>query len=319
MGDVILTPGTLPPPACYTTEQDRYDAYIAATIATFSGVIEWQASQTEPSDKSFYWLRTDSQGRPIEALRWSTTDGAWVRWQAEVISTGTSGGSADAYALTNTPPMTVPTAYRVGMVFVVQAAATNTGAACTFNVDGLGAKSILLPDGATIPPAGAIRSGQMMTLIYDGTGFQLVSQLSPSSNPTTLDYTYYQGTSSSGTPPAPVTITLTKPAAGIWKEFEVITNAVTQGSGGATTKVEFKFTCGTISGNSVTTKDGSGNDGYEVDSQPDQGLGNYWRWVGKIPDELQNLDIITFSSTVTSTGSVSSCDQISAGRATYLI
>lgn len=174
MADIILTPGTLPPPTCYATEQERFNAYVAAIISTISGGIEWEASQVAPTDLTMYWLRLDSSNRPVEALKWSSTDGAWVRWQSEFVNTGISGGVANAYTLTNTPAFTVPTAYRVGAVYLVVATANNTGAS-TLNIDGLGAKPIVYTDGVTPVVQGDIKTGQVMMLAYDGTSFQLVT------------------------------------------------------------------------------------------------------------------------------------------------
>ena len=174
MADIQLTPGTLPPPACYDSEQARFDAYVAAIVATVTGGLQWEASQVAPTDLTLYWLRLDSNNRPIEALQWSTADGQWVRWSAQLRNTGTSGGVANAYTITNTPAMTAPTAYFTGAVYVVSAAANNTGAS-TLNIDGLGAKPIVYPDGVTPVGQGDIKTGQQMVLVYDGVSFQLVS------------------------------------------------------------------------------------------------------------------------------------------------
>lgn len=180
MAEIDLTPGVLPPPACYPTEQDRFDAYVAAIIASISGGIEWEASQTAPTDLTLYWLRLDSNNRPIEALKWSTTDGAWVRWSSEAITTGASGGVANAYTLTNTPAMTSPTAMRPGQLYGMFVAATNT-TAVTLNIDGVGAFPIRLPDDATALVAGDLVTGQGIIVMVNqaGNAFLLMS---PTSN-----------------------------------------------------------------------------------------------------------------------------------------
>lgn len=72
------------------------------------------------------------------------------------------GGSADAQTLTLAPAIT---AYTDGMVLHFEAGATNTGAA-TFNVNSVGAQSIVMQNGDALP-AGAITSGRFYTVIYD--------------------------------------------------------------------------------------------------------------------------------------------------------
>lgn len=91
---------------------------------------------------------------------------------AQTVQSGTltfavAGGSANALTATMVP---VPAALVAGLQVVVQASATNTGAA-TINVNALGAKAIQL--GGSALAAGAIQSGLVYTLIYDGTQFQL--------------------------------------------------------------------------------------------------------------------------------------------------
>lgn len=177
MAEIELSPGTLPPPACYSTEQARFDAYVAAIVATVSGGIQWQYDQVQPTELDLYWLRRDASGtygRPVEPLKWSEDDGTWVRFKSQLVNTGSSGGVANAYTLTNTPAFTSPTAYRAGAVYIVTAAADNTGAS-TLNIDGLGAKPIVYTDGVTPVAQGDIKTGQQMVLIYDGTSFQLAS------------------------------------------------------------------------------------------------------------------------------------------------
>jgi hypothetical protein len=69
------------------------------------------------------------------------------------------------------------TGYYAGMKVKFKAANTNTGAA-TLNVNSLGAKAIVRPDGATALTAGAIVAGQMVEATYDGTNFQMATSAS---------------------------------------------------------------------------------------------------------------------------------------------
>lgn len=181
MATVTLTPGTLPPPACYADEQDRFDAYVAAIIATITGTLQWTASDVAPVDLTQYWLRTDGSNpadpavaRGLELLKWSVPDGAWTRVFAIPNTTGTAGGAADAYTLTHTPPyLTTASAYRVGQVYVFKAIATNTGAS-TLNVDGLGTRTIKKRVTVDLE-ANDILADQMVSVMFDGTNFQLIS------------------------------------------------------------------------------------------------------------------------------------------------
>jgi hypothetical protein len=189
MAEIQLSAGTLYPPACYSTEQQRFEAYVAAIVATIIGGIQWEASETAPTDTDLWWQKIDSNGRPVEYLRWSTADGAWIRPFSEVINSATAAGAANAYTLTNAPVMTAATAYRTGTTFTFKANHTNTGNA-TLNVDGLGARELRKPGGTDQLTASDILIGQMVTAIFDGTYFQMVSAEAPSVTPPPL--TSYQ-------------------------------------------------------------------------------------------------------------------------------
>jgi len=92
-------------------------------------------------------------------------------------------GSTDSYAITLTP---APSAYSTGQVFIFKANTANTGA-CTLNVNSLGAVSIKKE--VTLDPAtGDILANQVITVVYDGTNFQLISR--PSGTPTPVVNVY---------------------------------------------------------------------------------------------------------------------------------
>lgn len=99
-----------------------------------------------------------------------------------------AGGTGDVLTLTLSP---APAAYAAGQEFRFKATATNTTAA-TINVNSLGAKDIKR-DGSSALAAGDITSGQMYTLRYDGTNFQLLNASTfvtqASGNSTTLPAT----------------------------------------------------------------------------------------------------------------------------------
>jgi len=79
-------------------------------------------------------------------------------------------GGSDTYAITCSP---APAAYTTGMVIQFLANTNNTGA-CTLNVNALGAKSLKVNKDLD-PQDLYIKAGQMVTVIYDGTNFQILS------------------------------------------------------------------------------------------------------------------------------------------------
>jgi microcystin-dependent protein len=87
---------------------------------------------------------------------------------AGVLDYGVTTGTGTAYALSLSPPLE---AYIEGLPIFFKAHVANTGAV-TLNVDGLGAKSIL--HGSVTLDAGDIQSGQLVTVMYDGTNFQMM-------------------------------------------------------------------------------------------------------------------------------------------------
>lgn len=88
-------------------------------------------------------------------------------------------GAANAYAIALVPALT---AHIEGMPLHFKAVNANTGAS-TLAVNGMAAKAIIMPDGSALT-AGAIIAGQMITVIYTGTAFMLVSSTSHGFSPT---------------------------------------------------------------------------------------------------------------------------------------
>lgn len=85
---------------------------------------------------------------------------------------GASSGGTDAYAITVSP---VPDNLTAGDVFRFKADVGNTGA-CTLNVNGLGAKAIKKNVSEDLI-TGDILAGQLITVEYDGTNFQLLKDI----------------------------------------------------------------------------------------------------------------------------------------------
>lgn len=82
-------------------------------------------------------------------------------------------GSTDAYAITLSP---APSAYANGQIFAFKANTINTGA-CTLNVNSLGAKTIKKQYNVDLAD-GDIKANQLVSVIYDGTNFQMLSPVS---------------------------------------------------------------------------------------------------------------------------------------------
>ncbi len=85
---------------------------------------------------------------------------------------GADAVGTDSYAITLSP---VPTSYATGMVVHFKAGTANTGAS-TLNVNALGAKT-LKRDYNVDTDTGDILANQMVTVIYDGINFQIISPL----------------------------------------------------------------------------------------------------------------------------------------------
>ena len=83
----------------------------------------------------------------------------------------TSAGSAGAYTLALSPAVT---AYAAGQCFTIKANHANTGAV-TLNVNGVGAKAIQKHQAAL--NYGEIVTNDIVTVVYDGTQFQMVSPI----------------------------------------------------------------------------------------------------------------------------------------------
>ena len=103
---------------------------------------------------------------PIDDIASDSTVKTWddARYAADAVGT-------DAYAITLAP---VPSAYYTGMLINFKASTANTGA-CSIDVNSLGVKAIKTNEDID-PKDGDIRAGQMVTIIYDGTNFQMQSQ-----------------------------------------------------------------------------------------------------------------------------------------------
>jgi hypothetical protein len=92
--------------------------------------------------------------------------------QSNALTYAAAGGVADAYTVTLLPAVA---SYTAGQLLTFRANAPNTGAS-TVDVNGLGVKPIM-KNGDQDLAADDIKNGQIVTVIYDGTNFQMVSHL----------------------------------------------------------------------------------------------------------------------------------------------
>lgn len=97
----------------------------------------------------------------------------------------TDTGVADAYIITPSPAVS---SYAIGQSWRVKIANTNATTTPTINVNGLGAKTIILRDG-TVPAIGAIITGAILQFDYDGTNMQVTPANIASFNPAAVAIT----------------------------------------------------------------------------------------------------------------------------------
>ncbi len=98
----------------------------------------------------------------IDSLSENISSGSF--WQ------GVSTGNGTAYDVALTPP---PSSLNFGLFIHMKAHVQNTGPA-TLNVNSLGAKTIIKSDGSNLK-AGDISTNALLTMIYDGSNFQLLN------------------------------------------------------------------------------------------------------------------------------------------------
>lgn len=103
----------------------------------------------------------------VEKIALDAQSGKWLY--------AVSGGTANAITVTLAP---APAAYVAGMAIRTKVASTNTASA-TINVNGLGARQIVRPDGSQLA-AGNIAANAILELVYDGSNFQLITAIGQS-------------------------------------------------------------------------------------------------------------------------------------------
>lgn len=101
----------------------------------------------------------------------NTVPGRWILLAETAMGFSPDTGTANTFIL-SLPGLT---AYYTGMMVWFKATYANTGT-CTINVNALGAKSLIRPGGIGLA-AGDITAGSLICAVYDGTSFQIISNL----------------------------------------------------------------------------------------------------------------------------------------------
>jgi hypothetical protein len=135
-------------------------------------------------------------------------------------------GASDAYAV-SLP--NAPTSYSNGFICNFKANTQNSGD-CTINVNGLGAKSIKTKEGSA-PRTGTISSGDLVSVMYDGTNFRLMNSMP---DIVTANLVQYK-TDASGTDD--YVITLDYPPAAYYTGMTILFTAATANTTAATINV----------------------------------------------------------------------------------
>lgn len=189
---VYVQPGTLPPPACFTTWQQFYDAMLSVTSWYVPGKFNsfnYGHDTPAPADQDKPWLKLNVDG---------TIDGWYVfvggQWVKQILDLsqffGTDTGAVNVMAAQINSAVT---AYYEGFIVFVKALNNNT-AGVTLNISNnvpvaLGAKVVKTVDrSGTLNNliGGEIRAGMTYMFLYTGGLFQLL-------NPTPLSASLVNG------------------------------------------------------------------------------------------------------------------------------
>lgn len=128
---------------------------------------ELDADNSQPSPNGVQGGYSPSQLAPIiRSIR-----GSLKRFYNQTNPVYTSTGAVNAYVLTFEAPLA---AYSKGIIYRFWAHATNTGAT-TLNINSLGARAVVSRVDGSPLIAGAIVTGRMVEVVYNGNAFELLS------------------------------------------------------------------------------------------------------------------------------------------------
>ena len=173
----------------YVIDNQTFPSYRSDHNSSLQAILTNNSGATAPTTTAagMWWYDT---ANGLLKQR-NSGDSAWIT----VFEVGKSGlipqdGStiyaadaeaSDTYVITLDP---VPTAYVEGMMINFKANTANTGA-CTLNVNGLGAIALKKNVSADLADNDII-ADKIVTVIYDGTNFQVVSTLPTAEGPTVV-------------------------------------------------------------------------------------------------------------------------------------
>jgi hypothetical protein len=165
-----------------TTGALYYAGNTAGAIVSSAGTVEVTVGFAYSTTELYFNPRFNQQitedqkdalagtsGTPRASNKFVTHEG----FQKNIGTYAADAGANDTYVITLSP---APTAYTTGMLIHFKANTANTGA-CTLNVNSLGAKSIVNRYNTNLFN-NQIKSGQIVSVVYDGTNFQVISYLS---------------------------------------------------------------------------------------------------------------------------------------------
>lgn len=163
------------------------DAYLVPTGAT--GSWAGQSGKVTEYTTAGWAILTSPDGHGIslpDGRIFEKVGGTYIEKPALDVQSGkwgyvVAGGTANALIATLTP---APSAYAVGMVFAVKINANNTGPA-TIDFNGLGVKPIVRVDGSALEKDD-LTEGQIATLMYDGSAWQVDGLKSSQMPPRTM-------------------------------------------------------------------------------------------------------------------------------------
>lgn len=181
--DGVTTPPTLPAQLVTKSYADSLSYAGTANASTSAKGIVQIATQAQVDAKTLIGSTSAVLVQPLNTQR-STLLSDYV------IDTSTSPN------IITIAPSPAITSYITGQTFSFKLANTNTSPTVSLNVNGLGAKNMIV-SGLGSPVAGALTAGQMIVVEYDGTNVQVISPeattISPSGSPTQGDIVYYNG------------------------------------------------------------------------------------------------------------------------------
>ena len=150
---------------------------LSTVISQFSGA----SAPASPTQYQLWADTTNSVLKIYDGTNWlalgSFSGGQWIAFSGGIKETApTATGSANAFVLTYAP---APSALVTGQTYTFIANFTVSGTA-TLNINSLGAKNIT-KSGTSALSASDIVSGQVVSVVYDGTGFQMTSPIASAS------------------------------------------------------------------------------------------------------------------------------------------